>query len=396
MELIVLMNGILNHLSISNPITIGIVGGGQLGKMLAQEAKRMALKVAILDPSKDCPASTLCNKLVIGDFKDEAKIYELARESDIVTYEIELANSTALRNLDLKKYPIYPSPYTLKIIQNKFRQKTFLLKNKIAVTDFCKIESKEDFLLAIKKFGFPLIIKASEDSYDGRGNFLVSSETQIDKAYSYFNNKEKFAEKFVDFTKEISILVARNKSGQTVSFPVAENLHRYNILDTTIVPARISDQAKINARKIAEKVASSIKDVGIFGIEMFVTKNDDILINEIAPRPHNSGHYTIEGCSVSQFEQHIRSILNLPLAVPELLRPVVMKNILGPDGLCGNYKIRGLKNLFSIPGVKIHIYGKKITKPKRKLGHIIATGSSITEALERANKSKNSIDIIID
>ena len=390
------MNDILDYLSVSNPITIGIIGGGQLGKMIAQEAKRMSLKIIILDPSNDCPASTICDRLIIGDFKDEEKIYELANESDIITYEIELANSTALRNLELKKYPIYPSPKTLKIIQNKLRQKTFLQENKIPVTNFRKIESKQDLISFIKKFGFPVVIKASEDSYDGRGNFLISSEKQIDQGYSYFLNKEKLAEKFVHFTNEISVLVARNKSGETMSFPVAENIHYDNILDTTIVPARISNKVKLDAKKLAEKIANHMNDVGIFGIEMFVTKKNEVLINEIAPRPHNSGHYTIEACSVSQFEQHIHSILNFPLARPELIRPVVMKNILGPPGLCGNYMIRGLKNFFSIPGVKLHIYGKRITMPKRKLGHIIATGSSIDEALQRANKSKNSIDITPD
>lgn len=390
------MNDILDYFSVSNPITIGIIGGGQLGKMLAQEAKRMSFKIVILDPSNDCPASTICNKLIIGNFKDEEKIYELARDSDIITYEIELANSTALRNLELKKYPIYPSPKTLQIIQNKFRQKTFLKENKIPVTNFCKIESKQDLISFIKNFGFPIVIKASEDSYDGRGNFLISSEKQIDKGFSYFLNKEKFVEQFVNFTNEISVLVARNKSGQTMSFPVAENIHHDNILDTTIVPARISNKVKLNARKIAEKIASHMNGVGIFGIEMFVTNNNEVLINEIAPRPHNSGHYTIEACSVSQFEQHIRAILNFPLATPELIRPVVMKNILGPPNLCGNYMIRGLKNFFSIPGVKLHMYGKKITMPKRKLGHIIATGSSIETALQRANKSKNSIAITTD
>ena len=390
------MKDILDYFSISNPITIGIIGGGQLGKMLAQEAKRMSFKIVILDPSNDCPASNICNKLIIGDFKDEERIYELARYSDIITYEIELANSTALGNLEVKKYPIYPSPKTLKIIQNKFRQKTFLKENKILVPNFCKIESKQDLISSIKKFGFPIVIKASEDSYDGRGNFLISSEKQIDKGFSYFLNKEKFAEQFVNFTNEISVIVARNKSGQTISFPVAENIHHDNILDTTIVPARISHKVKLNARKIAEKTASHLNDVGIFSIEMFVTNNDEVLINEIAPRPHNSGHYTIEACSVSQFEQHIRAILNFPLATPELIRPVVMKNILGPPDLCGNYMIRGLKDFFSIPGVKLHMYGKKITMPKRKLGHIIATGNSIEEALQRAQKSKNSIAITTD
>ena len=390
------MTNLLNELSVSNPPTIGIIGGGQLGKMIAQEAKRMSLKVIILDPGNNCPASTICDKLIVADFKDEEKIYELANNSDLITYEIELANSSALKSLESNDYPIFPSPHTLKIIQNKFRQKTFLRKNNLPTTDFYKIDSNDDLLSCLEKFGLPIMLKASEDSYDGHGNLLISSANEIQNGLSYFLGKDIFSEKFVDFTNEISIIVARNKSGQTTSFPVAENIHRDNILDTTIVPARISSTSEENARKIAERVVNCLNDVGLFGIEMFVSKNDEILINEIAPRPHNSGHYTVEGCSVSQFEQHIRCILNMPLTRPELLRPVVMKNILGPTGLTGNYKVTGLTKLLSIPGVKIHLYGKKTTKPKRKLGHIIALANSVDEALKRANEAKNSIDIITD
>ncbi|HEX7257580.1 MAG TPA: 5-(carboxyamino)imidazole ribonucleotide synthase [Nitrososphaeraceae archaeon] len=385
---------LLDELSIDTPIQIGIIGGGQLGKMIAQEAKRMFLKVNILDPNKNCPASTICDNLIIADFKDEEKIYELADYSDIITYEIELANSKALKKLEAQHYPIYPSPHSLHIIQNKFRQKNFFKQNKLPVTEFTKIYSQNDISDAATKFGYPFMLKASEESYDGRGNYLIKSKDDIPIAFKYFQNQEIFTEKFVDFKNEISIMVARNKQGQIESFPIAENIHKNNILDTTIVPATISSKVQDDAKLIAEKIMKCFNDIGIFGIEMFVSKSDEVFINEIAPRPHNSGHYTIEGCSISQFEQHIRAILNLPLCKPELLRPTVMKNILGPPNVRGSYKFIGISKLFSLPSTKIHIYGKQLTSPGRKLGHITCTGKTLDEVINRSLEAKNSIDIL--
>ncbi len=196
-------------------------------------------------------------------------------------------------------------------------------------------------------------------------------------------------EKFVPFTKEISIMVARNPSGEIASFPVAENIHKNSILDTSIVPARINQEVELKARKMAEITMKVLKGAGIFGIEMFVTKKGDVLVNEIAPRPHNSGHYTNEACSVSQFEQHLRAVLDLPLSKPELLCSAVMVNILGNEGSNGSYAIRGLTRVLSVPGVKLYIYGKKTSKPGRKLGHITATGRTVEEALMRAEKARN-------
>lgn len=385
---------LLDELSIHNPIRIGIIGGGQLGKMIAQEAKRMFLGITILDPNKDCPASTVCDKLIVADFKDEKKIFELAKNCDIITYEIELGNSKALKNLETKNYPIFPSPHSLHIIQNKFRQKVFFKENRLPVTDFTKIYSQDNLTLAATKFGYPFMLKASEESYDGRGNYLIKSKDDIPIAYSYFKNRDIFTEKFVDFKMEISIMVARNKAGQIESFPIAENIHKNNILDTTMVPANISSKVQDDAEIIAEKVMNCLNDVGLFGIEMFVSQSDEVFINEIAPRPHNSGHYSIEGCSISQFEQHIRAILNFPLSKPQLLRPTVMKNILGPSNFKGNYKLIGLSHLLSIPFTKIHIYGKKLTSPGRKLGHITCTGQTLAEATKRAVEAKNSLAII--
>lgn len=390
------MSALRDELSLHNPIKVGIIGGGQIGKMIAQEAKRMSLKVVILDPSRDCPASTLCDRLIVADFKDEDKIRDLAKSSDVITYEIELANSKALKNLELKNYPIFPSPHSLYLIQNKFRQKKFLKENNLPVPEFKKINSINDLLLVAKSFEYPLMLKASEDSYDGRGNYLIKCKEDISIAYNSFQNREMFAEKYVDFKTEISIMVARNKKGQIATFPIAENIHKNNVLDTTIVPANISPKIKEAAEIIVKNVVTCLNDIGIFGIELFVSNKDEVFINEIAPRPHNSGHYSIEGCSISQFEQHLRTILNFPLSKPELVRPTVMKNILGPPNFSGTYRIIGLSKLLSLPSTKIHLYGKRITSPGRKLGHITCTGRTLEEVIKRSSDAKNSIEIIVD
>lgn len=383
-------------ISLENPIALGIIGGGQLGKMIAQEAKRMSLKVIVLDPSYDCPASVVSDDIIVADFKDESAIRKLAAMSDILTYEIELANSNALKELESKNYPVYPSPETLRLVQNKYRQKSFLKNNNISVPKFDLVRSQEHLEELCEQYGLPAILKASEDSYDGRGNFLISSKDGVKQGLLTFEGRECMLEKFIPFVKEISVMTARNPSGQIESFPVAENTHVNNILDMTIVPARISENVLAKAQEIAQKTLRTLKGAGIFGIEMFVIPDGDIVINEIAPRPHNSGHYSIEACSISQFEQHIRAVLDLPLSKPRLLTPAVMLNLLGPEDRSGPYKISGLKELFSISGLKLHVYGKKTSKPRRKLGHITITSQTIDEAISKAEIARNIVKIIVD
>ena len=383
----------VSNMRIQNPISIGIIGGGQLGKMLAQEAKRMSFRVIVLDPSPDSPASSISDENIIGDFKDENAIKTLANKSDLLTYEIELANSEILEKLESENFIVHPAAQTLRIIQNKFRQKSFLKSKSIAVSDFELIDSEKHLVKICDRFGYPCMLKVCQDSYDGRGNCLITSAKDIHQCYEYLSNRQCFLERFIPFDKEISVMIARNSSGQISSFPVAENIHRNSILDMTIVPARISVTATAKAQELAERTIQAFKGSGIFGIEMFLTRDQNVLINEIAPRPHNSGHYTIEACSVSQFEQHLRAILNFPLPKPELLSPAVMVNILGPDDCNGPYVIKGLKDVLSISGVKLHVYGKKVSKPGRKLGHITVTANSVEKAIARAEIVKNSIKI---
>jgi 5-(carboxyamino)imidazole ribonucleotide synthase len=383
-------------ISMESPVALGIIGGGQLGKMIAQEAKRMSLKVVILDPNHECPASFVSDDIIVADFKDESAIRKLAAMSDIVTYEIELANSTALKELESKNYPVYPSPETLRLVQNKYRQKSFLMDNNISVPKFDLVRSQLHLEELCEEYGLPAMLKSSENSYDGRGNFLITSRDNIKQGLLTFEGKECMLEKFMPFVKEISVMTARNPTGQIESFPVTENIHVNNILDMTIVPARISDKVLTKAQEVAQKTLRALKGAGIFGIEMFVLQDEDVVINEIAPRPHNSGHYSIEACSISQFEQHIRAVLDLPLSRPRLLTPAVMLNLLGPDNGSGTYKISGLKELFTIPGLKLHVYGKKISKPRRKLGHITITSQTVEEAISRAERARNTVKIIID
>ena len=380
-------------LAIRRPITIGIIGGGQLGKMISQEAKRMSLRVIVLDPTKECPASSIADEQIIADFKDQDAIIRLAQQSDVITYEIELANSSALKDLELRQYPVRPAPETLHIIQNKYRQKSFLRKHEIEVANFELVRSENHLYELCEKYGFPSMLKACENSYDGRGNFLIRSREHVVEALKYFSDSEVMLEEFVPFTKEISIMVARNPSGQVASFPVAENIHDNGILEMSKVPAGISQEIELRAIKMAEMTMRVLEGSGIFGIEMFVTRNEDVLLNEIAPRPHNSGHYTNEACSVSQFEQHLRAILDLPLIKPELLSPAVMVNILGRERLNGPYVIGGLKRALSVPGVKLYVYGKQTSKPGRKLGHVTATARTVEEAASRATKARSGIEL---
>lgn len=372
--------------------SIGIIGGGQLGKMIAQEAKRMSLKVHILDPDPQCPASSVADNLLVANFKNRRAIRKLSEFVDVLTYEIELADSDVLIDLCRNNKIIHPAPETLKIIQNKFRQKVFLREKKLPVPDFALAEDIARGSNAVLH-RFPLMLKACEDAYDGRGNTRIFDVEQIIDA-TQKNLRKWMVEEIIHFRKELSVMVARNESGQVSSFPIAENKHSENILDTTLVPARISKRTEEMARNVAEKTVDLLKGSGIFCVEMFMKASGDILINEIAPRPHNSGHYSIEGCSISQFEQHIRAILNLPLPKPQLRSPTVMVNILGPKEFEGEYYLDGLNELLGIEGLKLHLYGKRFSKPRRKLGHITITAASLSDAMSKSKKAKSNLRIM--
>lgn len=377
------------------PKILGIIGGGQLGMMITEAAKKMTeyiSEVIVLDPTKDCPAAQVGAKQIIADFKDETAIRELAEKSDLITYEIESGNSEVLKSVE-NKAEINPSPETLKIIQDKLLQKTFLRKNNIPVAEFVQVNNIEDLENGLKNFGYPSLLKIRRDAYDGRGNFKINSPNEILKAFDYFKEKNLMLEKFVPFKVEVSIIAARNTKGQIKTYPLVENIHEHNILRQTIAPARVSQKIAERAQKIAETTMDVLKGAGVFGIEMFVDNNDEILINEIAPRVHNSGHHSLQSSETSQFEQHLRAILGLELGSVKLIHPTVMYNILGSENFEGEYK----PIVITEQNVFLKMYGKKISKPLRKLGHvnIIAnSGESIDDLLQRLESFKEKLQTI--
>lgn len=375
---------------------LGIIGGGQLGMMLTEAAKKFPSQISeviVLDPTEECPASKVGAKQIIADFKDKDAIIELASKSDILTYEIESGDSEVLKTIE-SKTKINPSPHTLEIIQDKLVQKTFLAKNQLPVVEFVDIESLEDLKEKIKKFGFPSLLKTCKYAYDGRGNFKINSEQDLILGFEQFSGQALMLEKFIDFKMEVSVIAARNTKGDIATYPVVENIHEENILRMTIAPARVSEKVAKKAEEVAKKTMDVLRGAGVFGIEMFVTKNDEILINEIAPRVHNSGHHTLQSSKTSQFEQHLRAILGLELGDTKLVHPAIMYNLLGPKNFQGAYKPVIVK---SQDGIFLKMYGKKESKPKRKLGHLNAIDIKNTEnidgLLKIINKIKKSIVI---
>ena len=373
---------------------LGIIGGGQLGMMITEAAQNLndeISEITVLDPTENCPAAQAGAKQIIGDFKDKDAIVKLAEQSDIITYEIESGNTDVLSKL---KAVIEPSPSTLSIIQDKLSQKKFLSKNGLPVSQFYEIVSLDDLHEKINELSLPVLLKARRDAYDGRGNFKITSPDEVEKAYRHFDGKSLMVEKFVNFKMEVSVIAVRNTKGEIATYPMVENIHEDNILKITIAPARVSDDVIRNAGEIAKKTMQVLNGAGVFGIEMFIDQNNKILINEIAPRVHNSGHHTLQSCKTSQFEQHLRAILGLDLGSTDLVHKTVMYNILGPDGFEGKYKPVQLEK----DGVYLKMYGKNVSKPQRKLGHFnvvdINDSKNTSELLGIADEIKNIVSIV--
>jgi len=372
---------------------LGVIGGGQLGMMITEAAQNLSDEISeiiVLDPTENCPAAQAGAKQIVGDFKDELAILKLAERSDIITYEIESGNTDVLSKL---KAEIEPSPSTLSIIQDKLSQKTFLSENELPVSQFYEITYLDNLREKINELGLPVLLKSRRDAYDGRGNFKITSPDEVEKAYQHFDGKSLMVEKFVNFKMEVSVIAARNTKGDIATYPLVENIHENNILKMTIMPARVSDNVIKDAGKIAKKTMEVLKGAGVFGIEMFIDQDDKILINEIAPRVHNSGHHTLQSCKTSQFEQHLRAILGLELGSTDLVHKTVMCNILGPDGFEGKYKPVQLEK----DGVYLKMYGKDVSKPQRKLGHFNVVDQTdskdVSELLEMVDEIKNTVSI---
>jgi 5-(carboxyamino)imidazole ribonucleotide synthase len=377
---------------------IGIVGGGQLGKMMVLEAKRLGFYVAILDPAADCPASSIVDEQIVASFSDESAYFKLAEKVDVITYEFEHINAAALEKVGI---PVYPSVKSLKTIQNKYEQKRALQDAGVSVPRLSKDYTQD--------LGSPQMFKAALGSYDGKGNWVIHSECDVpcgkqtgcasraqDEGCSpvcpEFRAIDGFFEEMIDFEMEISVIACRGIDGSRVIYPVGENIHRNSILDMTIVPARVDEVTVKTAQSIAGQVMDIFEGVGTFCVELFVTKTGDILVNEVAPRPHNSGHYSIDGCIVNQFENHIRAIVGLPLGSTRCLQPTVMVNLLGESD--GKAELHGVEQAYSDNKVKVHFYGKSQSKVGRKMGHYTVLNRELETAIERAENLKTVVKVL--
>ncbi|MCK8816663.1 5-(carboxyamino)imidazole ribonucleotide synthase [Natroniella sulfidigena] len=373
---------------------VGIIGGGQLGKMMILEAKKMDFEVIILDPSSDCPASSIADQQIVAQFDDQQAIKQLADQSDVVTYEFEHINVEILKRLEKQGYQTYPTPTSLEVIQDKYQQKKKLFTADLPVPEFKKVSTVKEIKEVADQFGYPVMLKSCTGGYDGKGNALINEEAEVESAYQELGEGQQplMAEQFIPFTKEISVIICRDTAGKRVVYPIAENEHQNSILIETKVPAQITEEVKKEAIELARQVIDVFAGVGIFCIEMFTTENGEVLINEIAPRPHNSGHYSIEGGITSQFEQHIRAITGLPLGPTTLLRPIVMRNLLGGKQE-GQAVVDGIEDALQVPETKVHIYGKQESYYERKMGHLTVMADDVEQAAERASKAESLIQI---
>jgi len=369
--------------------TLGILGGGQLGKMLLQVTSRLSIKTNILDPSDESPCKNMCSNFTVGNLMDFESVYNFGKECDLITFEIEHVNVDALEKLENEGIKVHPSSSTLRIIQDKSKQKEFFVENKIPTSKFTYYSSLED--LNYSELKYPCVWKKTKFGYDGYGVKILNSKEDLND----LPNTQFIIEDMVPFKKELATTIARNESGDIEIFPVVEMMFNEtsNQVEFVICPAQISSEINERAKEIAIKVSESFKQVGLMAVEMFLTKDDEILVNEVAPRPHNSAHYSIEGCINSQFDQHINSILNLPLGCSKSNVYAIMANLVGDNGYHGEVLYDGVEDAMKIDNVKVHIYGKKQTKPNRKMGHITVLDTNLKEGLKKAQTVKKLIQI---
>ena len=371
---------------------LGILGGGQLGRMFIQEAANLDVKVYIMDGSGYSPAREVAHLFTFGDITDYEDVYYFGKDKDVLTIEIENVNVKALYQLEKEGVKVYPQPHIIELVQDKGLQKQFYKNNQIPTADFFLINDKSE--LENYKDQLPFMQKMRKGGYDGKGVTPLKSINDFSSAF----DAPSLLEKFVDFEKELSVIVGRNAKGEVKAFPLVEQEFNpeANLVEFLISPAQVDDEIKEKAQQIAITIISKLEMVGILAVELFLTKNGDVLVNEIAPRPHNSGHQTIEGNITSQYEQHLRSILNLPLGSTEITNASVMINLLGEKGQIGKVQYKGLEKVLEWKGVKPHIYGKAITKPFRKMGHVTVVNHSLDTAKDIALKVKNTLKVVAE
>ena len=369
--------------------TLGILGGGQLGRMVIQSAISYNIDIHILDPDPNAPCKSICQKFVKGSLNDFETVYAFGQDCDIITIEIENVNTEALQKLAEEGKEVFPQPHIIKMIQDKRLQKQFYKEKGIPTADFILTEDKTD---VIRNASFlPAVNKLGREGYDGRGVQILRNESDLEKAFE----APGLLEKLIDFDKEIAVIVAKNKNGETKAFPAVEcSFHpTANLVEFLFSPAQVSDEIEQKAKQIAIQVIEELGMIGILAVEMFVTRTGEILVNEIAPRPHNSGHHTIEANFTSQFEQHFRAVMNMPLGNTDTRCPAAMVNLLGEEGFTGDAYVEGLDEAMSQKGVYVHLYGKKTTKPFRKMGHVTILDNEIEVLKKRALEIKELIKV---
>ncbi|WP_373284259.1 5-(carboxyamino)imidazole ribonucleotide synthase [Priestia taiwanensis] len=358
--------------------TIGIIGGGQLGRMMALSAKEMGYRIAVLDPTPNSPCAQVADIEIVGAYDDMQAIKKLHAVSDVITYEFENINYEALTWLE-EHANLPQGSSVLQTTQNRFLEKSTIAEMGINVAPFRRVTNAKDLKKAIQDFQMPCVVKTTTGGYDGKGQVVIRKQRDIQEALQLVEATECIVEKWITFAKELSVIVVRSVTGESEAFPVAENIHVNNILHQSIVPARISRSTEKKAIDYAMQIANKLEVVGTLAVEMFVTDYGDLYINELAPRPHNSGHYTMDACMTCQFEQHIRAICGWPLGETTLLKKVVMVNILG------EHLDAALRHIPYFPGVKLHLYGKKEAKYQRKMGHLNVLHDNLEEALQMIN-----------
>ncbi|MCK5825117.1 MAG: 5-(carboxyamino)imidazole ribonucleotide synthase [Ichthyobacteriaceae bacterium] len=378
----------------SSDFTLGILGGGQLGKMLLAVTRTWDIKTKVLDPSAEAPGRLAANEFQQGSLTDFDTVYNFGKNVDVLTIEIENVNVEALKKLQAEGVEVHPKPEVLEIIQNKAIQKQYYYDNNIPTAPFAKFNNIAELKLAIenKSLEFPFVWKSTQFGYDGMGVSVIKNASQLD----LLNDGECIAEDLIPFKNELAVIVATSPDGNSVSYPVVEmEFHpTANQVEYVICPARIEEEVAEKARKIAIDTAKKLGSTGLLAVEMFQTKNNDVIVNEVAPRPHNSGHYSIEASYTSQYEQHIRAILNLPLGKTDSKVGGVMVNLVGEEGYTGDVVYDGIAEIMSMPGVTPHIYGKRETRPFRKMGHVTIVDNDIDKAREVAEKVKQTIRVV--
>ncbi|MEC1179784.1 5-(carboxyamino)imidazole ribonucleotide synthase [Metasolibacillus meyeri] len=356
--------------------TIGIIGGGQLGRMMALAAKEAGFKIAVLEPAMDSPCGQVADIRIVAAYDDEAALEELAEVSDVITYEFENIDYEGLKRLTQIAY-VPQGAELVRITQNRVTEKAAIVEAGCPVAPYVVAESYDELVAKIDEIGFPCIVKTARGGYDGKGQQLLKSADDLSLVRALFEHSVCIAEGFVPFEKEISVIVQRNGQGQTYCLPVGENIHVHHILHETIVPARIAETTYEKATEAATKIADSLNLVGTLAVEMFVLESGELVINELAPRPHNSGHYSIEACNISQFGQHIRAVCGWPLRQPRLWAPTISINILG------QHVIPLTNSIAKYPDWSVHLYGKAEAKVNRKMGHVTIMTESIDTTLEQ-------------